>query len=163
MTYQDSHHLLTSLHSSAFILKESTSSRMNGYPLATHGDLTEQLAPDALLTSSRAQAMTTCRNSGIFQALHQTSMLATLSICTASHPSPPTRMCASRRGINVSCVARLAATSRFGWRLPDKGYPMCGGCRFVVRMLESRHNMVVYSISVINDHALRHSRVLASQ
>jgi hypothetical protein len=41
-------------------------------------------------------------------------------------------------------------------------YPLRGGRGFVVRTLESRHLMVVYSISVINDRALRHSRVLAS-
>ena len=41
-------------------------------------------------------------------------------------------------------------------------YPLRGARGFVVRLLESRRLMVVYSISVVDDRLLRHARVLAS-
>jgi hypothetical protein len=41
-------------------------------------------------------------------------------------------------------------------------YPLLGARGFVVRLLESRKLMVVYSISVVDDRLLRHARILAS-
>jgi hypothetical protein len=41
-------------------------------------------------------------------------------------------------------------------------YPLRGARGFVVRLLESRKLMVVYSISVVDDHLVRHARTLAN-